>query len=62
MPTSMCQYGNCTETDCPITITNRKTGYRKTFCSEEHAALWLAKQVSRHQAMMKLSRDESRVG
>lgn len=39
----ICQYGNCTETETPISV-NYKIDERPRFCCGEHAALWLLRR------------------
>ncbi len=47
----ICQYGNCDETDTPITITDRKAAERARFCCQEHAALYLMRRVPKLKAL-----------
>lgn len=35
----MCAYGNCSDTDTPVTVSNNTAGRRDRYCSWLHAAL-----------------------
>ncbi len=50
MPEYLCQYGDCHETDVPITVTIKgDPGERVRFCTTAHLALW-AKTKAKRQA------------